>query len=545
MLINPNKDIAEFVNKTHNAEVTEDQRLELVDTLKQCYNSLAMFCRIVYPEAFRVPFTRLHHMMFEILDDESEQKVCIAAPRGIGKTTTVSIGLMSREILFQNRRFIPYVAKTSTYAEMQTENLKRSMMQSEIVRTLFGTIKAKKGEFTEMDEGFSKKSWVARLDLEDEDPYDPFSTFVLPRGGGQQVRGLKFGHFRPDFFQIDDLEDDSEITNEDLRKKLKQWLLGQLMEAVSQLEEESDNWRVVYTDTVKHQDALIEHILERDDWTSLRLSICDENYKTYIPTFMSQERLDAKIDGFRKSGEMDVFAREFMCQPISKETQTFKADLFQYFSESDEEFLQRRNYFRNVLIVDPAKTTNPSSAETGIVIWSVDLETNALYNRFAGGFRLQPTQMYEKVFKLAQLFNIQIIGIESTGLSEYIMQPFHNAMTSRGLMYELVELKAKRGVGEFAGPEGGKAGRVASLLPLYEAKMVYHSRTASGPLELQLLSYPRPKRWDVMDAAGYITHIMEKYTMYFSPLSGDDIYRYDDEYVGMSDNFKLEPTLYM
>jgi len=91
-------------------------------------------------------------------------------------------------------------------------------------------------------------------------------------------------------------------------------------------------------------------------------------------------------------------------------------------------------------------------------------------------------------------------------------QPVENECRQRNIHPILVELSAKRGVNE-----KGKAERIATLGPYYRLGYIYHNKSNCGKLEGQLLSFPKSKLWDLMDALAYITFIMDKHAIYFDP----------------------------
>lgn len=495
-----------------------------------CFKSIAKFAKIVFPERFRRPFTNLHHQMFELLDDETVQKVVIAFGRGMGKTSIVALAMMARNILYRRSRFIPYVSTNETYAVSQTENLKRKLLTSKVVRALFGSIRTR--VHTDMDESFSKKTWIASLPGEDD-----FQTLVLPRGGGQKIRGLLFGDHRPDFFQIDDLEDDKEIGNPINRKNLKVWFFGPLLGAVSQVREDDVNWRIIYTDTIKHSQSLVEELLSASDWQGLRLSICDSNYKTLVPGFKTDQDIKDLVKQYRDKYEMDVFAREYMCRPVAAETAAFKQEFFQRYYETDKKFIDQRHELRNVVIFDPSRTIGGHAV--GTVVWGVNVNTNALFLRHSEARQMHPEQSIANAFDLADRFNAAIVAYEDTGLNEWIDHPVRNEMVRRGRHYELVPLKAKRikrSSDIKLSEEDGKPGRSGALLPFYRQGQVYHNAIGIGSFELNLMSWPRPAEWHEIDAASYIVPIMDKYTWIFQPTDGgDDPYEFKGEFDLMYD----------
>lgn len=500
---------------------------ELRDLLVIAARKLTVWAKMFFPERFRMPFSRLHERVAEVLDDRSLRKVLILAHRGFGKTSFVSYAFTSRCILLRETRFVPYISKTATYSETQTDALRQALTTNKRITTLFGKIGARYVKRDVVDQ-FSRKAWVARF------PTGGDPTFVLPRGALQQVRGLLYRDYRPDLVLIDDLEDELHLNSPEQRRRIREWFFGAVMETVSQ--EPGASWRIIFTDTVKHSDSVVEHIRELPDWTVVEAPICDDKYRAV--SFVPQEIVDEKLADARRRGQLDVFAREHMCKPIAAEAAAFKATDFQYFDESDPEFRKRLPFMRHVVIVDPAKTANMSSAETGFAVWSIDVQTNRMYVRRAFGQRLYPNEIYDVAFDLCDEFGALVLAVETTGLGEFIRQPFMSAARQRGRAVHFLDLRARRGAEELAGVEGGKAARVSSLIPYYRTHRVFHARTGCEELEVQLLQFPRSRRWDVMDAAAYIVQVMEEMAMYFSPSSLDeDRYTEPGEYDEIESDF--------
>lgn len=487
------------------AELDETTR----DILFECFHSTKKFCQVFMPEDFNLPFSSLHDQIFDLIDHSKARQIVIAAPRGIGKTS-IACALTAKYILYRATRFVAYLSKSETAAMMQTENIKLSLVSDEGLSEMFGDIRVNDGNINLGKLNFSKKAWVANG-----------FNIVVPRGGGQQIRGLKWIRYRPDLFIFDDLEDDEEIENEENRKKLKQWFYGAAIKARPM--SATADWRMIYIDTIKHEDALIVELLGSKHWESLELSICDSNYKTLAPDFKPQVELDAELEDHREQHIMDVFAREYMSQPISKEDAAFKGEYFRYYNEDDEDFKELLNSGRilSILLVDPAKTAKLANAESGLVIWGIDWKTGTMYVRDVRGEHFHPDQLYAAAFEMAGFYNVVAIGLEVTSLNEFITYPFRDYMLRDGRHYEVVELKARRGEGEYSGRGKGKIGRVASLVSYYRRGLVIHNKANCGPLEQQLLSFPRAKRWDVMDAAAYVVEMLEKGMIYF-PGSGPD-----------------------
>jgi hypothetical protein len=499
---------------------------ELVDILAQCYKDTKFMAQLLYPHEFYAPMTLLNDQFFDFIDNCDAPRKVITAPRGLMKTTGAKL-LIKKRILFRDRHFIGYLTNSGTVAEFTSESIKGDLMANKMVKKIFGDVSTSKIEG--VDDKWTQKSWIANGE-----------TLVLPRGAGQQVNGLLWLHYRPDFWVVDDLDDRIEVRSEVQRKRLREWFYGALMYTFTQYEGFQD-YEMIYLDTIKHEDALINHLLEDPEWESLRISVCDDKYKTLAPDFKSQETLDREIKGHRAKRTMNIFAREMMSLSSSTEDGAFKGDYFQYYKETDPDFVGRiKPRLMNILIWDPSKTKNPTSAQTGLVVWGLDLEYNAFYVRLAVGEYLTVNEQQERVFELADTYQIVALGIETTSLEDWILYPFKNECIRQGragLASKIIPLSAKTGKGELTGEEGGKDGRIKGLLPLYEQGLIFHNENNCGPFEQQLLSFPYSKLKDIMDAAAYLNQMLEKGIKYMGPMSEEeDPIKIEQEYAVLQDN---------
>jgi len=259
----------------------------------------------------------------------------------------------------------------------------------------------------------------------------------------------------------------------------------------------SKNWEVIYIDTLKHEDSLPMHLMKHDEWDHIILSICDTDYRSRVPEFINDDELAAMIEGFRKDGSLDIFYQEYMNMPVATETASFKPGYFKYYEERLHEMPKN---LENVILVDPAKTVTPQNADSAIVCVGIDIETHALYVRDVVAGKFYPDQLYNEIFGMAARMNCNILGIEVTGLNEFILYPFKNEMARRGLTHmELIELKPRR----------SKEERIQALIPFYRQGQMFHNKSCCLELEGQLLSFPHSARWDIMDALAYVVEMLD------------------------------------
>ena len=493
------------------------------DVLATCILDIKATCGIIFPEIFYAPFSTIHQQIFDLINSGAK-RIAIAAPRGIGKTS-IARAVVMRSILFRMHSFIVYLSNSATSAEMQTENIKRDLMSNNQVRHMFGNIKNAIGTDVGIDESFSKSCWTA---------YG--STFILPRGAGQQVRGLNWSNHRPELVIIDDLEDKNEIRSEDNRKKLKDWFHADLMKTEDRY---SEGCVFIYIDTIKHEDSLLVDLMDSPEWASIQLSICDSNYKSYEQNYMTDLEIMAEVEEHRRLGTLDAFYMERMNIPISSEDAVFKQEYFRYFEDrgdtiviynrkgEKEEEIKTYNLL-HITICDPAKTVKLQSADTAIVTLAVDRVSKKIFVRYIFSGKVYPDQLYDEMFRQVQQYSSFILGYEVTGLNEFIIQPIENQCRIRNIHPLLMELPAK----------GKKEDRVATLAPNYRLGYMYHNKNNCAKLEGQLLGFPRSKLWDIMDAESYITYIMDKHAVYFDPSDGSEDEPAPDDYSDLeSDKF--------
>lgn len=519
---------------------------EIQDILEECYTSTKIFAKTMFPERFYAPFTVLHDDIFDLIDSDA-QLVAIAAPRGIGKTSVVGLAKTAQAILYHDRKFIPYVSSTHDAAMLQTENLKRELVSNQMIKKIFGDVKTKNA--FGMEESFSKKTWVG------------LETLVMPRGAGQQIRGILYANNRPDLIIIDDFENTESVQNEVLRKKYKEWFHADLLKAVSRFDR---NFKVIYIDTLKHEDSLLQDLLDNPDWESIRLEICDDNYDPIAPEFFSKADIMKEVAYHKQEGIMDVFYREYRNLPISTEDPVFSSKDFRYFTESGDHIeLERESEDKkvhwkdrkkssskaniipfskyisdpdqapdlaagripihdllNVVIVDPAKTVKLQSADSAIIGIGVRRSSQQMFIRRVIAGKMYPNELYDNMFSMIQDINAMVFGVEVTGLNEFITQPIENELKLRGVSAMFEKLQAR----------GKKEDRIAALAPYYRQGYIYHNPSCCAKLEAQLVGYPRSKLWDVMDALAYVILLIDKLNWMFDPpdLGGDEDDMYDE-----------------
>ena len=325
-------------------------------------------------------------------------------------------------------------------------------------------------------------------------------TMVFPRGSGQQVRGILFGDYRPDLILADDLEDSQSVRSEEQRAKMKEWWFGDVMGAVARNKED---YTIGVMGTILHEDALLANLMDDPNWVHLNIELCDDNYNSLWPDFISSETINKMAETYRSQGMLDVFFREFRNMAISTEDATFTQAYFKYYEETKD--MNKSEVIENVVIVDPAKTVKKHSDFSSIVGVGFNLSANRIYFRDCVAERMHPDRIYTEAFRMMDRIGAKVLAIKVTSLNEFITYPLKNEIIRQGINCELVEINER----------GKKEDRIAALVPFYRKGLIFHNKQISGGLEAQLLSFPRSKRDDIMDAFADIVFLLEEGERYF------------------------------
>lgn len=178
---------------------------------ERCREDHFEFFRTYLPHYFSQPEAPFHHELVAMLDkrpgpEEVVTPGVVAAPREGAKSTITSFGYSLHQICYALRHFIILGSDTEDLASDLTGYLYLELLYNERLRMDFGEL--------------AQDNWAV----------DDFVTLndirVKARGRGQRLRGLKHKQWRPDLVILDDMENDQNVKNPDLVRKLLEWILG-------------------------------------------------------------------------------------------------------------------------------------------------------------------------------------------------------------------------------------------------------------------------------------------------------------------------------
>lgn len=480
---------------------------------------------------------REQHLLF--LEDNTIPKGYICATRGFFKTTSL-IGYMIKCIVLREQTFWLHTSQTEDNAGVVTDAVRAQVLGNTAIQTVFGNLRPE--TYMGTNPVFSKKAWV----LSDPITGAPFFA-ATPKGEGQQVNGALFpirGYlYRPTFLSSDDGESRTDVLQEELRKKHDAWYWGAFLPCVNQdayPDPKTHRWipdgpgwlppyRIIHQDTLKHESANMATIMQSPEWFGHVFPKCEwkdvdgeEKLCSCCAELWSDEEVRSEWDAFERRGQGDIFAMEYMCQPMARNSDGWSKRLFKYYSDAGLG-LDKSQATIQWIVVDPSKTSTSRSAFTAILSAAADWKEKIVYLRKMIVERLHMNDIPKKALELAVEMNCPQVAVEITGLEEMVKYLFMTAATEMGLDHwiEFIWLDARgvpRGGDYGTGKEAPKRARASYLLPLYREGRIFHDESLrDSHLEKQMLQFPKCSYWDALDTVGYIPQLLDADGRFYIP----------------------------
>ena len=194
-----------------------------------------------------------HDYIFEhapkLVDDpEAWAKEAIAAPRGESKSTIITQIFNIWCIITGRKKFSIIIMDSLEQAAMMLEAIK---VELEFNPRLLMDFPKQTGQGS---------IWQAAKATTKN------NALLVAAGQGKKLRGLRHGPHRPDIIFLDDIENDENVQNPDIRKKIQQWL----NKSILKLKGPGAKMDVFYVGTVLHYDSVLNRTLQHPRWNAKR-----------------------------------------------------------------------------------------------------------------------------------------------------------------------------------------------------------------------------------------------------------------------------------
>jgi hypothetical protein len=386
-----------------------------------------------------------------------------------GAKSTVGEEEVILDALFQSFHNMVIVGETAERAADRLRAIKYELEYNDFISELFG--------------GMRGPTWNEdKVVLQN-------NVCIQARGRDQSFRGIKHLDWRPDFLWVDDYEDKESVKTPESREFWKKNFMSVILPALDR------RAKVRITGTPLDEDSLLMNLEKemRADrvtpmWVTARYPIeyvgdDGERVATW-PARFDLDHIDELKHSYEEQGMLSDYMMEYMVQASNPQLKKFKAEQMRVVPHI-------RTWQPTLAMYDPARTKNEkTSSMTGHVVASWIGHKLVIWE--ADGRFLLPDAIIDDLFRVEEQYSPIEIGMEETGLNEWVMQPLRHEQIRRRTMLPLRAINAPKGKIDFIG----------SLQPFFAAGEVEFA-TELPELKKQLLSFPTG-RLDVPNALAYL-----------------------------------------
>lgn len=312
---------------------------------------------------------------------------------------------------------------------------------------------------------------------------------ITALGAGMSMRGTKYLDARPDLALFDDLEDEESVKTPEMREQKLRWLYRTVKPALA------DKYRIRFLGNRLDNDAVIVKVAKDPAWRHLRFPVMAQSPKgverydlppgkwvSLWPSKFSLDRIATIRAEYERHGLLSDFNCEYMCEADDPGSKLFQ--------DGQAKVVGRVRTWEAVYAAyDPARTVGARSAMTGKVVFSWIGNKLVLWE---GDAKLWlPDEIVDDMLATDDRWGLAELGVEATGLEEFIMQPLRHRAAQRRQLLPLRRLTPPRGKDSF----------IRGLQPFFKAGEIEFV-DVSAEARAQLLSFPTGRK-DFPNALAY------------------------------------------
>ena len=439
-------------------------------------------------------FADFHRELWELCCSP-DKFVAICAPRAHAKSTIITIVYTLAAVLFREREFVVIVADTESQAALFLGQIKQILEGSKHIQELFGLKVGEKGLVYEKD---TDADFIIQFS-------DMTKFRIIAKGAEQKLRGMLAGYGkRPDLVVIDDLLNEELVANKDRRDKLRRWVYGSLIPCRSR------DGIIRFVGTPMNLDDPLESLMPKENskntvvedlkiwskrkvgmWKSVKYKAHNANYSKLLwPARNTRQYFEELRQDFHDQGIPEVYACEYLCNPIDDSIRYFRRNDFLVMTEEDRK--KNKTFY---ITADLAISERERADYTAIIVGGMD-SNGQLHIVQCIRDRLAANDIVTTLLTLQKIYNPIAVGIEDTQITKAIGPYLNRAMQESGVYMNLLMLKPHR---------QDKIQRARSIQARMRAGMVKFDKSAEWwpDFEDECMSFPRAKHDDVVDGLSY------------------------------------------
>lgn len=443
----------------------------------------------------------LHEEMWDLCCSKHKY-IAIAAPRRHAKSTAVTLSYTLASVLFRQSKFVVIVSDSEYQAGMFLGQIKTALTENKTLIDLFHIKRNEKGEVV-----FVKETETDII-VETEDGH---KFRIIAKGSEQKLRGLLWNGQRPDLMVLDDMESDEQVMNKERRLKFRKWFYGALVPALS------EHGKIRYVGTILHQDSMLENLMPKEFgpytvreelktyatkylglWRSVKYKAHNSDFSEILWSDMwSKETLMSMREDYLARGLPEQYSQEFLNIPIDESTAYFKRHDF--IAEHQDDKKKTLNYY---ISGDFAISERDRADYTVFVIGGMD-DAGYLHIKNVIRDRMDGEEIVRTMIGLQKVYQPVAFGIEETQITKAIGPYLNRAMVETGVYLNLIKMNPHK---------TDKQSRAQSIRARMRAGGVKFDKTADwyAAFEDELLSFPRSRHDDQVDALSYLGLILDK-----------------------------------
>lgn len=410
-----------------------------------------------FPHYFDAPFAHCHRALLEASRIKGTPTV-FAGPRGSGKSTLAQ-GLELLNIGLAEKHFLVIGSMTEDLAIGHTAFIKLEIEENPRFLQDFGELK---GNYKWEEGNFITKNHVR----------------VLARGIGQKIRGLRYRQWRPDYFRLDDMEDDMSAHNPKRVEKALDWITKAVLPAGSEAGLEAT---LLFIGTVIRKRAVMDVLLNHPDYASWKRLVfpaiiyspdAPSSGKSYWP----EKYPVSKLENIKGTIGTKSFQSEMQQDPRDEEGD-FQEGWIRYYHPAELIGLP----LVKTTAIDPSIKETSTACFKAIITLGMDPE-GIIYCLDAFIRRCSINQMIEAAYLRYDEFSSSTFGLETVAGQEFLINEFNRTAAKKKYHLPLRRIEQRE----------NKEVRIKGLSPLVELGVIRFKRGHSDQNLLieQLLNFP-------------------------------------------------------
>jgi len=466
-----------------------------LDFLKIMESDHLVFGKYFFSQHFRLKSPTFHYKLLKAAQENLN--LVVGAPRASSKTTILGFLYPIHQISFRKKRFIVIITSVYTKSCGILEAMKKEVKDNQEFKEIFPITITKDAE----GDSIFRHS-------------NGFETRILCKGRDQigDIRGEKFGAYRPDLIIIDDVEDDKMVISLDRRQELQD-LFDQVVLFIG----ERGITQTIVIGTVLHDDSLLAKLLSEENYKDFhKILYRGRNYDEYgnKSSLWVEKWTVNELDEMEKKDPVS-FAKEIQNDPVSGMVNKFDRKDFRYWKidnmnynlfGTEGEIVARGELSRckAAIACDLAWDEKRESDFSVILPAFLTPDSNILVDTYFCKKGMKPNEIEEILFAMENRRRLVTgssgcMGFGRSKLEKIMKWLLKEAMRKRNhyllfkdLMWDLDKITRI----------------VTRLQPRYAQHVIYH-RSGMGDLEHQLLRVPSGAHDDLADALQGVVQLLE------------------------------------